>query len=649
MAGEPPQGATPVELSADGSAFLALDDEGRLARWPVAGLNWQPLTGPVLEQVVISELVLSPGFAQDQTLYAASEGAGILRSGDGGLTWTDTGFPLRTTFGGPPQLVIVPPDTLFVGTPLGLYRSQDGGPWQVVGGGLPQGVRTSSPHVGDDGSLAVLVQGQGESPYIYLSTDGGDTWTQPVPEPPIFVDRETLLLSPAFSTDGTAFAAVSWGQPQRILDSGQWEEFGPPGEWTSSALQISPAFDHDGLLLMRLHDNSLWRSTDRGDAWSDVSGPWGEEAPRDVAPSSGYVLKATTFSPAFFQDGVLLSQAGRALYRSADGGQTWSKVLDLEPRMVSAVFSPDYDRSGEVYLLQGRNLYHSPDRGATWQTLPLAPWLDGDQVRLLMSPAYAQDRTLLAWTPGGRVYQSQDGAQTWYDASEGLPGDSIRQVVFAPDYATSRLIYLVPHQGGLYKRMGEGAWLPATEDMQPATPVPPATLTPPPPATSTATPLICEFAPLRFGSIWDRAGHKLGCPHDVAQALALAEQPFERGNMIWESDTRQIYVLLDDGTWQTFADTWMEGADPAYDPNLPPPPEQPQRGFGKVWREHLGGPEAATGWALANERAVDGWRQLFDGGLLIWTDTGQQGASGPGTAYLLYSDGTWEAIAVPRP
>jgi hypothetical protein len=267
----------------------------------------------------------------------------------------------------------------------------------------------------------------------------------------------------------------------------------------------------------------------------------------------------------------------------------------------------------------------------------------------LLSPAHAQDRTLLAWTPGGRVYEARDGGYTWVDVSQGLPGGSIRQVTFAPDYTTSKLIYLVPHQAGLYKRVGEGAWMLATENVQPATPVPPATSTPPPPATSTATPLICEFAPLRFASVWDRAGQKLGCPQDVAQALMLAQQPFEGGLMIWESDTRQIYVLLDDGTWQGFADTWTEGVDLAYDPNLPPPPVQPQRGFGKVWREQLGGPEAAIGWALANERAVDGWRQHFDGGMLIWTDAEQEGAPGPGTAYLLYGDGTWEAIWAPRP
>jgi photosystem II stability/assembly factor-like uncharacterized protein len=652
--GEIPQGATPVELSADGSAFLALDNVGHLVRWPVASLNWQPLTRPALDQVVISELVFSPGYAQDQTLYAASEGAGILRSIDGGRTWTDTGFPIRTTFGGPPQLVILPPQTLYVGAPLGLYRAQDGGPWKVVGGGLPQGVRISSPRAKADGSLAVLVHGQGETPHIYLSADGGQTWTQPVPEPPVFVDWETLLLSPAFAADGAAFAAQSWGQPQRILDGGEWEAFGPPGEWTASALQMSPAFESDELLLMRLHDNSLWRSTDRGDSWTGVDGPWGEEAPRDVAPTGGYVLKAVTFSPAFAQDGVLLSQAGRALYRSAMGGQqamawTWSKVLDIEPSKVSAYFVPDYDQSGEVYLLQGRNLYHSQDRGTSWQSLPPAPWPDGDEVRMLLSPAHARDRTLLAWMPSGRVYESRDGGHTWVDVSQGLPGDSFRQVAFAPDYATSRLIYLVPHQGGLYKRVGEGAWLPATESVQPATPVPPATLTPPPRATSTATSRICEFVPLRFASVWDRADHKLGCPHDVAQPLMLAEQPFERGLMIWESDSRQIYVLLDDGTWQALADTWIEGVDPAYDSNLPPPPVQPQRGFGKVWREQLGGPEAAIGWALANERAVDGWRQQFDGGMLVWTDAVHKEASGSGTAYVLYGDGTWEAMAVPRP
>jgi hypothetical protein len=112
--------------------------------------------------------------------------------------------------------------------------------------------------------------------------------------------------------------------------------------------------------------------------------------------------------------------------------------------------------------------------------------------------------------------------------------------------------------------------------------------------------------------------------------------------MIWEQSTAQIYVLLESGTWKAYKDTFLDGVDPAWDANLPGPPQQPQRGFGKVWRQQLGGQTAAIGWALEFERGLSGWRVPFERGLLLWTDS-------PGTAYVLYADGTWEAIPAPAP
>jgi hypothetical protein len=68
-----------------------------------------------------------------------------------------------------------------------------------------------------------------------------------------------------------------------------------------------------------------------------------------------------------------------------------------------------------------------------------------------------------------------------------------------------------------------------------------------------------------------------------------------------------------------------------------------------VWREELGGPQADVGWALEAERPVAGWKQSFEKGMLVWTDSRLQGASSAGTAYLLYDDGRWQAIAAPAP
>jgi hypothetical protein len=441
---------------------------------------------------------------------------------------------------------------------------------------------------------------------------------------------------PDFATDRTAFAAVSQRHLLRSEGGSPWQEIGPPGEWALSAFHVSPAFHRDRLLFLRTAAHVLWRSTDGGTTWQEIAAPWPDgESPMGIAPGESYRLPAVTFSPSFAADEILFTQVADRVYRSTDLGTTWAGVLELDPGPARATFSPAFAGDGTVYLLRGNTLYRSADRGATWQALPAAPWGGFDGIQIELSPAFPEDKTLLAWNFDGDAYVSSDGGLSWRAAGGGLPGPGIRQVLFSPAYARDGTIYAVPHQGGIYRRTGEGPWLPVTEPVPTATRSAAASPTPPP--TRTAAPPSCTTEPDRFEAVWQQEAGRLGCPAAAATQLDLAEQAFEHGQMIWDSEARQIYVLVEAGTWQVFDDTWQEGIDPIYDPSLPSPPRQPQRGFGKVWHEALGGPKSSIGWALADERAVVGWRIQFDHGRLYWTD-----ASG-GTAYLLFDDGTWQA------
>jgi hypothetical protein len=95
------------------------------------------------------------------------------------------------------------------------------------------------------------------------------------------------------------------------------------------------------------------------------------------------------------------------------------------------------------------------------------------------------------------------------------------------------------------------------------------------------------------------------CPLTQDQVWA-AYEPFERGYMVWRSDTREIYVLAtlgggeDEGRYEVHKDSWHEG-DPVEFSGTPPSGlYAPVRGFGHVYanqppvRERLG-------WALAPE------------------------------------------------
>jgi hypothetical protein len=126
-------------------------------------------------------------------------------------------------------------------------------------------------------------------------------------------------------------------------------------------------------------------------------------------------------------------------------------------------------------------------------------------------------------------------------------------------------------------------------------------------------------------------GGTLGCPLPVKEEVPMAIQPFEGGQMIWVdlgADGRQIVVELRGRAEPTaprralyvamlFQDTWDEGQP--IDSGLTPPASrlEPQRGFGKLWRER---PliRQSLGWATAPEQPAQGIYQGWtSGGAMI--------------------------------
>ena len=97
------------------------------------------------------------------------------------------------------------------------------------------------------------------------------------------------------------------------------------------------------------------------------------------------------------------------------------------------------------------------------------------------------------------------------------------------------------------------------------------------------------------------------CPDGPAESLTVAEQPFERGRMVWvpEEGGAQVYVMFPHGKAEGWVDDWTVG-QPESDPSLSPPAglDQPRRGFGAVWRT-VTGLRDRLGWALAPEGAAE--------------------------------------------
>ncbi|MGA9351051.1 MAG: LysM peptidoglycan-binding domain-containing protein [Anaerolineae bacterium] len=89
------------------------------------------------------------------------------------------------------------------------------------------------------------------------------------------------------------------------------------------------------------------------------------------------------------------------------------------------------------------------------------------------------------------------------------------------------------------------------------------------------------------------------CPltHDYVPA---AYEPFEGGHMVWRGDTREVYVLYDDGSYETYPDTWNEGEPINIEETPPQGLLPPVRGFGKLWTSQPGVRDR-LGWPTTEE------------------------------------------------
>jgi len=159
----------------------------------------------------------------------------------------------------------------------------------------------------------------------------------------------------------------------------------------------------------------------------------------------------------------------------------------------------------------------------------------------------------------------------------------------------------------------------------------------PPGTGTTPSPTVID----RFGRIWQEnpaVASKLVKPLAAQFGTWMAEQPFQKGVMLWRQDNIGMYVLYADGTWDSAEQLYKK-----YTPLTivtPKPPEGlyvPQRGFGQLWHEFE--QVRRIGWATQPEHGFDGLLQTYEGGLMIWTDIPR--------IYVLFSDGTWRSFADP--
>lgn len=161
-------------------------------------------------------------------------------------------------------------------------------------------------------------------------------------------------------------------------------------------------------------------------------------------------------------------------------------------------------------------------------------------------------------------------------------------------------------------------------------------------ATVTATASVVVNCPYTY-AISDSAAQAGTCPLDAVAEIPAAYQIYERGEMIWRSDRIEIVALYGNGTYERFADTFVEDDTYAYPSEPPEGYIAPIRGFGKVWVNNPS-VQINLGWALQPEIGFSPMVQSIAHGQLGLTASVDYLTLPDGRWVGLYPDGTWRVL-----
>jgi photosystem II stability/assembly factor-like uncharacterized protein len=332
------------------------------------------------------------------TLYVGAASGGVWKSLDGGTTFKPVFDKQSVQSIGSIALDPKDPKTLWVGSGEswmrnsvsvgdGIYKSTDGGDtWTNMG-------LTTSEHIikiivdpKDTNTVYACVPGKLWSDSadrgLYKTGDGGKSWS-------------LVLKGPNLST-GCASLSMDPQNPQ-VLFAGLWD-FRRKG-WT---------FRSGGDDATKLSASALMRSADGGKTWTEVSDksnkgfpvkPYGRIAVT-VAPSNNKIVYA------------FVESTDSALYRSDDGGATWSK-RDKSQHMVWRPFyfgSLIVDPTNPEHLFKpDLVLIMSSDGGQSFA--PVGGGAHGDFHDIWIDPKNVSH--VIAGDDGGMWY-SEDGGNQWW-------------------------------------------------------------------------------------------------------------------------------------------------------------------------------------------------------------------------------------------
>lgn len=259
------------------------------------------------------------------------------------------------------------------------------------------------------------------------------------------------------------------------LDRLPWRAIGPAvmgGRIDDVAVDESDP----SLLYVGTASGGLWKSVNAGTTWQPVFEHEAVSSIGDVAlaPTNRDIVWVGTGEPNNRQS----STFGHGVYRSIDGGRTWKHLGLADTHHIGRVIvdptDPDIAYVAALGHLWGpnpeRGVFKTTDGGTTWSKVLFAD-NDTGAVDMVMDPRNRQvlyaatyQRRRVPWGfngggPGGGIRKTTDGGKTWRKLTEGLPSGIIGRIGLDVYRGDPSIVYAtVEHkEGGIFRSDDAGA------------------------------------------------------------------------------------------------------------------------------------------------------------------------------------------------
>jgi photosystem II stability/assembly factor-like uncharacterized protein len=402
------------------------------------------------------------------------------------------------------------PQILYTVTAEGsIWRSDGGGrQWALAGRGLSGYLITT---LAVDPADAEVLYAAAWRNGVLKSADGGGSWNAANQGLPSAALLSVLALAADPYHPGRLYAGTGDGVYESLDGAATWM----PANAGLAGHQVYD-FAFTPAALFAAFEHGVSKSVNGGVSWQLSRFGLGEAAQAVVADPS--------------RRAVLYAASGNQLWKSGDGGGTWSRASSFAD-FISQLAT---DAGGAVYVGTPLTMFRSTDRAASFRALPPAPFVSpaGNPGTLLAARSVAG--TLLAATSAG-LFRTLDGGISWQPLDRGLRGLAV--VSLAVDPRDASAVYAGVTTGLLAGRHRDAAWSPRFAGLELIQPV--------------EAPYFLAVDPAGSGTIYrsllfglsrsfdgGRRWHDLGLPNRCLVVLALALDP---------SFPRTVYVGGDNG------------------------------------------------------------------------------------------------------